>query len=140
MVSEWFVPVRISRVDSEDLFQKYQILWTPTMVIIGPDGREHVRFTGFLPPDELCARLVLDGAKAELNLQNFDMAEKCLQDVVEKYPNTFAVPEAIFYQGVAQFVQRHDPKVLRESFDRLKAQFPDSEWTLRAKPYELIDH
>ena len=115
------------------------MLWTPTIVIVGPDGEEHVRFTGFLPPEELCARLVLDGAKAELNLQNMELAEKCLGDVVEKYSGTHAVPEALFYQGVARFVQTHDPKALRETVDRLRALFPNSESTLRAKPYELIE-
>ena len=139
MVSEWFVPVRINRVDQEELFKTYRVLWTPTIIIIGPDGQEHARFTGFLPPDELCARLILDGAKAELNLGNVELAEKCLGNVIEKFPNTFAVPEAVFYQGVAGFVQGHDPRGLRTGVDRLKEQFPQSEWTLRAKPYELID-
>jgi len=139
MVTDWFVPVRISRLEQEALFQTYRVVWTPTVVMIGPDGQEHFRFTGFLPPEELCARLILEGAKTELNLKNYALAVKCLRDVVEKYHGTFAAAEAIFYQGVAAFVQNHDPKGLREGVDRLKKEFPQSEWTLRAKPYELIN-
>ncbi|MDY6863497.1 MAG: hypothetical protein SV062_11000, partial [Thermodesulfobacteriota bacterium] len=59
-------------------------------------------------------------------------------EVTENYKGTFAVPEAIFYLYVVKFLASHDPKVLREGLERLKKEFPDSEWTLRAKPYELI--
>ncbi len=139
MVTEWFVPVRISRIEQENLFKAYRVAWTPTVAIIGPDGKEHFRFTGFMPPEELCARLILDGAKTELNLENYDLAEKCLRDVIVKYQGTHAVPEAVFYEGVVRFVRSHEPKALRETVDVLTKDFPQSEWTLRAKPYELIE-
>ena len=113
-------------------------MWTPTILILDTEGRDHFRFAGFLTPVELCARIILDGAKTELDLGNYDLALKCLEEVVGKYEGTFAEPEAIFYLAVAKFLPGHNPKVLKEGLERLRKKFPDSEWTLRAKPYELI--
>jgi hypothetical protein len=120
------------------MFQKNLVTWTPTIAVLDADGREHYRFTGFLSPAELCARIILDGAKVELTINNYALAVKCLNEVVENYQGTFAVPEAIFYLGVVNYLSTDDPKFLREGLDRLRKEFPDSEWTLKAKPYELI--
>ncbi|WAC07458.1 MAG: hypothetical protein OS130_14730 [Thermodesulfobacteriota bacterium] len=138
VVTDWFIPVRIPGDKQGDLFVKYLVTWTPTIVILDEEGREHYRFTGFLTPEDLCARIIMDGAKTELTLKNYDLALKRLTDVIEKYKGTCAVPEAIFYLGVAKYLSSHNPKPLREGLDRLRKEFPQSEWTLRAKPYELI--
>jgi len=116
------------------------VTWTPTIAILDTEGREHYRFTGFLSPVELCARIILDVAKTELNLKKFDLAIKCFNDVIENYKGTFSVPEAIFYLAVTDFLQSHNAKILREGLERLRKEFPDNEWTLRAKPYELINN
>ncbi|MDY6971346.1 MAG: tetratricopeptide repeat protein [Thermodesulfobacteriota bacterium] len=138
VVTDWFIPLRVMKEKHENLFKKHLIVWTPTILILDTEGRDHCRFSGFLTAVELCARIILDGAKAELNLGNYELALKCFEEVVEKYRETFAVPEAIFYLAVARFLPGHNPKVLKEGLERLRKEFPESEWTLRAKPYELI--
>ncbi len=120
------------------MFQEKLVSWTPTVAVLDADGREHYRSTGFLSPAELCARIILDGAKVELTLNNYELATKCFNEVIEKYQGSFPVPEAVFYLGVVKYKAGNEPKFLREGLDRLRKEFPDSEWTLRAKPYELI--
>lgn len=122
-----------------DRFKEYGISWTPTIVIMDAEGKEHYRFTGFLPPAEFCAAIILNGAKTELDLGNFDLAIKCFNEVAEKYPETLAVPEAIFFVHVAKYLATHDPKNLRAGFDRLNGEFPGTEWTVKAGPYRLIE-
>jgi len=134
-----FIPVRIFGDKQGDIFKKHLVTWTPTITIRDGEGREHYRFTGFLSPDELCARILLEGAKTALNLKNYESATNWLNEVIENYPGSFAVPEAIFYLGVAKFLPDHNPKPLKEGLGILKKEFPQSEWTLRAKPYELIN-
>lgn len=138
MATEWFVPLRINKEEQIDRFRDYRVTWTPTIVVLDGEGREHARFTGFLSPREMCARMILDGAKAELYLESYELALKCLDNVLEHYQGTHAVPEAIFYRGVGRYLSSHDPKGLREALDRLRQDFPGDEWTLRAKPYEVI--
>lgn len=103
-----------------------------------PEGEEHYRFTGFLPPEEFSAAIILEGAKTELDLKNYDLAIKCFNEVIEKYRGTAAVPEAIFYLHVAKYLSTHDPKNLRAGFDRLAKEFPGTEWAAKATPYKLI--
>ena len=138
VVTDWFTPLRINSQKHEDVFKKYGVTWTPTIVVLDAEGKEHYRFTGFLPPQELCARIILDGAKAELNLENHSRAIKCFDEILQKYPGTFAAPEATFYLAVAQYLSSHEPKFLKEGLEQLRKKFADSEWTTRAKPYELI--
>lgn len=108
-------------------------------MILDAEGTEHYRFTGFLPPVEFCAAIILNGAKTELDSGNYDLAIKCCNEVIEKYRGTPAVPEAIFYISVAKYLSSHDPKNLRAGFDRLTSEFPGSEWTIKARPYKLIE-
>jgi hypothetical protein len=138
VVNDWFVPLRISSDKQKDMFEKYLVSFTPTVAVLDTEARKHDYFIGFLPPEELCARIILDGAKVEINLKNYDLAIKCFNEVIEKYKGTFAVPEAIFYLGVVKYLSSHEPKVLREGLERLRKEFSNSEWTLRAKQYELI--
>ncbi|HNU70485.1 MAG TPA: hypothetical protein PLG17_00640 [Thermodesulfobacteriota bacterium] len=138
MVNDWFVPARINRMEHESVFREHRVFWTPMVMIMDQEGREHFRFTGFLPPTELCARLILDGAKIELSRKDFKLADKCLREVVETYKGTFAAPEAVYYQAVSHYMQRHDASALKKGLETLRQQFPHSEWALRAKPYELI--
>ena len=138
VATDWFIPLRINSQKQGEVFKEYSVTWTPTMVVLDAEGKENCRFTGFFTPPELCARMILDGAKAEINLENFSLAIKCFDDILEKYPGTFAAPEAIFYSGVAKYLSSHEPKVLKKGLLQLRKEFPDSEWTARAKPYELI--
>jgi hypothetical protein len=131
--------LRRNREKQEDMFQKNLVSWTPTIAVLNADWREHYRFTGFFSPAELCARIILDGAKVDLTLNNHELALKCLEEVIENYQGTFAVPETIFYLGVVKHIASNEAKFLREGLDRLRKEFPDSEWTLKAKPYELIN-
>jgi len=69
---------------------------------------------------------------------SYDLTIKCFNEIIENYKETFAIPEAIFYLGATRFFKNHDPKVLKEGLLKLRKEFPDSEWELMTKPYELI--
>ena len=58
--------------------------------------------------------------------------------VTEQHPNAGVVPEAVFFTGVADYWNSHDPKGLRRAYDTLTARFPQSEWARRALPYGQI--
>jgi len=135
---DWFIPLRINVEKQKDLFREFTVSWTPTIVILDRERKEHSRFTGFLAPDEFCARIIVDGAKTEVDLKDYDLAITCFNDVIEKYPRTFAVPEAIFYVSVARYLSSHQANHLKQGLEKLRKEFPDSEWTHKAKPYGAI--
>lgn len=87
----------------------------------------------------MCARLVLNAAKTFFDLKKYDRAFDLCSQLTDDYAGTFAVPEGIFYKGVIGYKKSNEPKSLREALNRLRRDFPDNEWTMRAKPYEGIE-
>ena len=138
-MNDQFIPLRINREKQRAMFKQYLVAWTPTIMLLDMDGKVHHRFNGFLTPPEMGARILLDAAKIELFLQRNDRARRQLDNIFTDYQGTFAIPEAIFYSGVVDMELQEDPKFLRQLLERLRKEFPLSEWTMKAKPYELID-
>ena len=131
--------MRINKERQIDMFKKYLVSWTPTVALLDTEGKEHYRSTGFLSEEEMRARILLNAAKTRFDNKDIDSALEKLAEVIETCQGTFAVPEAIFYKGVAQYESSDQQKFLKEALGRLRKEFPDSEWTLKATPYELLD-
>jgi outer membrane protein assembly factor BamD (BamD/ComL family) len=108
------------------------------VVILDAEGDEHHRFIGFLPPEDFIAQIVLGRGKAEFNLDRFDQAIQCFQEILMRYPKTEAAPEAQYYLGVAKYKASHDPKELKLGLEGLQRDYPNSEWTKKAQVYALI--
>ncbi|MBM4327544.1 MAG: hypothetical protein FJ118_10320 [Deltaproteobacteria bacterium] len=136
-VSNHVIPLRIPS-DQRPLAQEFKVSWTPTLVTLDTDGKEHHRTVGFLPPEELIPSLMLGIGKTCLDLGQFNEAIGQFEKIVTEHARSAAVPEAIFFLGVARYKHTKDPKNLRLAYDRLIADFPNDEWAKRARPYSLI--
>ena len=132
-----FVPVQVQSANKE-LADKYNISWTPTILVLDADGKEHYRSVGFLQPDVFLATFELGKARYYLDREQFAEARALLEELIERCPVPEVVPEAIFYHGVASYKQTHDPKPLRQAYDTLTSKYPQSDWAKRAEPYKLI--
>ena len=118
--------------------EKYNVSWTPTILVLDADGKEHYRSIGFLQPDAFIATFELGKARYYLDLEQFAEARALLEELIERCPVPEVVPEAIFFHGVASYKHTHDPKPLRKAYDTLTAKYPQSDWAKRAEPYKLI--
>ncbi len=116
----------------------FKVTWTPTLIVLDQDGKEHHRTVGFLPPEELIPALMLGMASTCFEQQKFANALAILQDILDHHATSDAAPEAMFLKGVAGYKYTHDPKPLKEAYEQLSAQYPSSEWTKRAYPYRLL--
>lgn len=112
--------------------------WTPTIVTLDSGGKEHHRTVGFLAPEDLIASLRLGMGKLYFDADKFEDALLNLDKVTSDYSKSNSAPEAIFFRGVSGYKSSQDPKKLKEAYERLQAEYPDSEWTQRAYPYRLI--
>ena len=101
-ISEALIPLRISS-DAKPLSEDFNLKWTPTLITLGPDGKEHHRTVGFLEPKELIARFLLGEGKNFFDSDKFPEALKTLEKILADYKNTDAVPEAIYLRGVSQY-------------------------------------
>jgi hypothetical protein len=136
-IKQNLIPVRLPH-DHKPLAEQFQVKWTPALVTLDTEGKEHHRTVGFLPPEELIPSLLLGKAKIDFNHEDFAKALVSLEALLKDYPKSGAAPEAIFLRGVCGYKSTHTPKPLKEAYEKLAAEYRDSEWTKRAYPYRLL--
>lgn len=136
-INEHMIPLRVA-FDAEPHAKDFNVKWTPTLVTLDSSGGEHHRTVGFLAPEDLIASLLLGIGKVYFDADKFEDALVNLDKVTSDYSKSNSAPEAIFFRGVSGYKSRQDPKKLKEAYERLEAEYPDSEWTKRAYPYRLI--
>ncbi len=116
----------------------FKVKWTPTIVILDFYGKEHHRTVGFFPPEEFVPNLLLGMGKIDFDTDQFNDAILNLDQLLAKFPKCDAAPEAIYLRGVARYKASHNAAPLKEAYEKLKADYPASEWTRRAEPYNLL--
>jgi hypothetical protein len=136
-VNSSVIPLRIPS-DAEPLASQFEIKWTPTLVVLDGSGKEHWRCVGFIPAEEFAATILLGIAKTHYDADQFDGCLKALDTIIAQFPKSSSAAEAVFWKGVAGYKSTHDPKPLRQAYDRLAADYPTNKWTQHALPYRLI--
>ncbi len=124
--------------------ETHHTFWTPTTAIFGIKGmnvqgvHEVQREIGFFEPDEFIATLHLGVAKVRLDQEEFDTALVHLNLLLEKFPTSERVPEALYFKGVTLYKQSNDPSYLKQAHVQLSSEYSASTWTRRSHPYRLI--
>ncbi len=136
-VTQNVIPLRIP-FDSQPLSGKFQVKWTPTLILLDEEGNEHHRCVGFLGPEEFIPFLMLGIGKVHFETDRLDDAAAMFEKALSSFPQSTSVPEAIFYKGVCGYKRTHQTGPLKEAYERLNRDFPDSEWAKRAYPYRLL--
>lgn len=133
-----FIPVQV-QVDNKALMEKYGVSWTPTILVLDADGKEHYRTVGYVPPEEFMPLFMVGKARWYLDTEQYAEARATLEEMMTRCPHPRAAAEAIYFLGVAKYKMEHDPKPLRAAYDELKSKYPDSEWVRRAEPFSQIN-
>jgi tetratricopeptide (TPR) repeat protein len=131
-----FVPVRLHIKDHKDEYQRVGALlnaqWTPTILLVDPPASERHRIEGFLPVDDFLSQLKLGLAKTGFARGQYADAEREYREIVERYPNTEAAPEAQYWAGVARYKATGDATALRDTAKRFTDRYKDSSWAKKA--------
>lgn len=114
--------------DNPDLSARYVATWTPTLIVLDAEGREHYRTVGYLPAQDYIARMQLARAKTAYDLGNYAQAIQLCQEVAQQYTGTEAAPEALYWLGVAQYKSTGDVAPLKEAWKTIWDKYPQSEW------------
>ena len=136
-IERYVVPIQVL-YDSQPLATRFNIQWTPTVITLDEEGKEHHRTIGFLAPEEFIPSLMLGVAKCHFDREKLSKAIALLEEILRDHPKTDAAPEAVYVRGVALYKTTHKADSLKEAYKRLQAEYPSSEWTKRAKPYSLL--
>jgi hypothetical protein len=135
-ITEHFEPVRVHVREQADEFKrlgaKFGAQWTPTILIIDPDGEVRHRIEGFLPVDDYLAQLMLGVGKSAFARNRFDDAEQWYERVVQTYPKTEAAPEALYWAGVSRYKASDDAGALQQTARNFRERYTDSSWAKKA--------
>ena len=136
-VQDHFIPVMVP-FDTKPLSRDFDIKWTPALITIGSDRREHHRTVGFLDPAGFIANGLLGIGKSHFDNSRYRKAIASFEDVLTLQPEGDSAAEAIFLRGVALYKKSGDRAPLKEVYETLQHRFPDSEWARKAEPYRLF--
>ncbi|OPL17402.1 MAG: hypothetical protein AVO38_01545 [delta proteobacterium ML8_D] len=136
-INDNMIPLQV-RFDAQPLSTVFNIKWTPTLITLDANGKEHHRTVGFLAPEELIPSLLLGMGKSYMEMDQFDKALAKIEKLLSEYPKSDSVPEALYWRGVCSYKSTDDTVPLKEAYEQLKAQHASSEWTKRAYPYRLL--
>jgi hypothetical protein len=135
-VQQRFIPVRLHVKEQADDFKRiggrYGVQWTPTINVIDASGAVRHTVEGFLPATDLLAQLALGLAHSAFARGKFTEAEPLFREVVDKYPQTEAAPEALYWAGVAPYKATEDPSSLGETARQFKQRYQDTSWAKKA--------
>jgi outer membrane protein assembly factor BamD (BamD/ComL family) len=106
-------------------------VWTPSVNILDWNGDERFRIEGYLPKDEFRAQLELGLARVSFMNKNWADAEQRYTAVLDRYPDSKAAPEALYWKGVSHYKATNDHTVLGELPAMFKEKYPDSSWALK---------
>lgn len=136
LVEREFVPVRVhvqkQAADFQRLGERYGAQWTPTTLVLDPDGSERHRVEGFLPAEDLLAQLGLGLANVAFAQGDWSAAERHFRAVADEYPKSDAAAEAVYWTGVSRYKASGDPAALADTARRFKEQHADSTWAKKA--------
>jgi len=135
-INEYLVPLRIA--PDHPVAEDFTIRWTPSLLLLDKDGKEHRREVGFFEAEELIPFMILAIGNLKFNQREWSEAIANYEQLLAKYPKSDVAPEAVFQLGVAHYKNSNDPKPLRQAYDRLIAEYAGDSWAKRAYPYRLI--
>ena len=116
-------------------FHRFDVNWTPGILILDAKGNERYRIDGYLPKDEFRARLEMGLARIAFMGKQWADAEQRYAQIAENFPDSKAAPEAIYWKAVSHYKGTGDHTVLGEVPVELGAKYPDSVWALKAIPW-----
>ena len=112
--------------------QRFGAQWTPTLLVIDPDGNERHRIEGFLPADDLIAQLLLGLGHSAFARERWDEAEKGFREVVNRFPQSEAAPEALYWAGVTRYKAKGDASALAATGREFTKRYQDTSWAKKA--------
>jgi len=93
-VKDWMIGLRVDVKSQRDLAMEFQIQYTPTVIILDGDRKEHHRSIGFHAPEDLVPELMAAAAKAQYENKRFRKALALSKKMLTDYPRSTWAAEA----------------------------------------------
>jgi TolA-binding protein len=88
-----------------------------------------------LPTAEFRAQLEIGLARVAFMSKDWATAEEKYTAVLDRYPNSKAAPEALYWKGVSHYKATNDHTVLGQLPDQFQQKYPDSIWAIKTEAW-----
>lgn len=140
MVTENFLTGRVHAREDAAAFkrfgEKYGAPWTPTTLFLDPAGVERHRIEGFLPTGDFIAQLTLGLGHLAFHAARWGEAEGRFQEVVSRFPESDAAPEAQYWAGVSRYKASGDGKALADTALAFEQRYQNSVWAKKSSVWK----
>ena len=132
-IEQYVIPVQVPTLDagSASIVKRFQQFWTPTVMLLSPEGNIYDEWSGYLPPGLFLPRLLLGLGRAALKQDRFEEAARWFDEVTEKYPLSDVAPEATYWAAVSRYKGSHEAEDLLGGWKKLQSRYPESPWRVR---------
>jgi hypothetical protein len=133
-IDDHFIPVQFNVVEQTEVMELFNTPWTPTLIVLDADGKEHRRSQGYLDARRFLAEMSLARLQAAIDRQDFAQASSLTDDVKKMTAgDAEREPEALYWSSVAAYKATSDPSNLMQGWNRLLDEFPQSDWAKKAE-------
>lgn len=131
-INDNFTPVRLHVKTHPEAMERFNVQWTPTVLMLDAKGTERHRIEGYLDADEFLGQLELGAAQVAFAEKRFEEAERRFREIVETLPNTDAAPAAQYWAGVSKYKGTNDGSALAATAKAFQQRYSDTTWAKRA--------
>jgi thioredoxin-related protein len=128
LINENFVPVQINVVDHPEFTDQFHAHWTPSIIYLDPEGTEHLRWYGYVTPDDLIVDIHMALAQIAFDNKQYDEAVQRYEQVVSEYPDSDRAPQALYMVGTSRYRVTGDPSNLENYWDQVIERYPGTRW------------
>lgn len=94
-----------------------------------------MRLEGYLPNTDFLAALESGLGRMAFVQKKYADAERWYCDVVTRFAQSHAAPDAMYWRAVAHYKATNDHRALGEVAEELKRTYPSSVWASKAIPW-----
>jgi hypothetical protein len=125
-----FIPVQVNVTEEagKTVIDCYRQFWTPDIRLLDCIGFELYRWNGYLPPFEFLPQLMAGRGQVFLRLNDNHAAADVYEQILRRFPSSYAAPEAEYFLGVSRYKDSHEPSDLTGAWEHLRTRHPNSIW------------
>lgn len=128
LLSDHFACARVASQEQPGLAARFNVHWTPTLLLLDAEEKTHYRIDpGSLPVEELLPALQTGLGRARFNSRRFDDATRHFDAVLAAHPRAHAAPEALYWRGVCHY-KKGDREGMLRTWKQLPQDYPGSPW------------
>ena len=134
-ISENFLALKAHIKEHPAWFYRFDVVWTPTVLLLDSGGKERARVEGYLPNRDFPAALMSGLGRIAFVRKKYADAERWYSEVVARFDGSHFSPEAMYWRAVARYKATNDHAVLGRVAEELRSTYSSSVWASKANPW-----